>query len=270
MTQPVPPIDEDEIQGFVDGRLTPDRQAAVAAWLAADPVQGTRVRALRLQRDALREALWFKAAEPVPDRLRLAAQRLPPRRRWPAMAAAASVALLLGAGGGWLARGTLEGGPRVAGTEAAWGVRTALAANAHRVYVADAFRPVEIYATAGDLVIRWLTNRLGRPVEAPELSGVGLRFLGGRLIPTLEGPAGQLMYEDAAGGRVTLFMVPATAGGRAPVRLAEVAGIGTASFADARFLYTVVAAASPERLNELAEAVRAALPGGAGAPRTRS
>jgi len=254
------PVGEDDLQAHVDGRLSAVREAVVMAYLAAHPDTEAALRAQIAQRDALRAALRFKMEEPIPARLRpdrMVAARRRASRRGLAVAASVAVAALLGAGGGWYGHEFLVARDRAAAAEAATRNRTLLAASAHRVYTADAFRPVEIYATAGDLVIRWLTNRLGQPVEAPDLRGIGLRFIGGRLIPTQEGAAGQLMYDDDAGMRVTLFLLPGS--GRDESRFEEVAGVGTISWADTRFRYTAVAAASQARLEAVAEAVRAAL-----------
>lgn len=43
---------------------------------------------------------------------------------------------------------------------------------------------------------------------------MGFRLLGGRLLPASDGPAGQLMYESAAGERVTLYLRAALANRR--------------------------------------------------------
>jgi len=254
------PVGEDDLQAHVDGRLSPVREAVVAAYLAAHPDTEAVLRAQIAQRDAIRAALRFKAEEPIPARLRpdrMVDARRRAGRRGLAVAASVAVAALLGAGGGWYGHDLMTARERTLAADAAARNRALLAASAHRVYTADAFRPVEIYATAGDLVIRWLTNRLGQPVEAPDLRSVGLRFIGGRLIPTQEGAAGQLMYDDEAGGRVTLFLLPG--GASAPPRFEEIAGVGTVSWADGRFRYTAVAATASARLETVVEAVRAAL-----------
>lgn len=261
------PADEDDLQAFIDGRLPPERQTIVADYLARHPDRAREVHDMAAQRETLRAALRFKLAEPIPRRLSLAhlaqARRLAHRRSW-AMAAAVMLAVGLGAGGGWVGRGILEA-DRVGGElEAAWRGRITIAASAHKVFVADAFRPVEIFASAGDVVVRWLTNRLGRPVAVPDLSGEGLRFIGGRLIPTLDGAAAQLMFEAQGGARVTLFMVPTSGPAVPPVgadaRFAGIGDLGTLSWADPRFLYTVVGVADEARLSTIASAIRAMLP----------
>lgn len=260
------PVGEDDLQAFVDGRLTAVRLEVVEAYLAAHPERAAALAAQQDQRAALRAALAWKAEEPIPARLRpdrLREARRRAARRGFALAASVAGALLVGVGGGWFGRDLLDAVGPGAANEAVARERSALAASAHRVYAADAFRPVEIHATAGDLIVRWLTNRLGQPVEAPDLAPLGLRFLGGRLIPTREGAAGQLMYDDEAGVRVTLFLLPAAAaragGIGATPRFETLEGVGTLAWADARFVYVAVAAAPRARLEAVAAAVRGAM-----------
>ena len=56
-------------------------------------------------------------------------------------------------------------------------------------------------------MLAWLSRRLGMPIGAPQLDPLGYRLIGGRLLPTPAGaPAAQLMYEDASGHRITLYI----------------------------------------------------------------
>ena len=52
----------------------------------------------------------------------------------------------------------------------------------------------------------WLSRRLGIALAAPDLAGHGFELVGGRLLPAVTGPAAQLMYQDAAGRRLTLYV----------------------------------------------------------------
>jgi anti-sigma factor RsiW len=130
---------------------------------------------------------------------------------------------------------------------------------AHRVFVADARRPVEIGADAQDQLVRWLSNRLEHRIVVPDLGGAGLRFMGGRLIPTPNGPAAQLMYDDDAGTRVTLFVEAAPSSERAP-RQEEVDGVDVVFWADAQFRYTLAAQTQRSRVAEIGALVREQLP----------
>lgn len=59
--------------------------------------------------------------------------------------------------------------------------------------------------------MRWLSNRIATPIDAPNITEQGFTFIGGRLLPGYNedgahGPAAQLMYENAAAERLTLYI----------------------------------------------------------------
>lgn len=245
---------EDELQAYVDDRLSPDRKADVEEYLAGHAEVAARIASYREQRQDLRDALRFKEIEPIPARLRLhniGAVRPSPRYRFAALAASLLLAVGIGAAGGWFGRDLAAGPERVE--------RTQLAVGAHRVFVADARRPVEIRADAQDQLVQWLSNRLERPVPIPDLSAAGLRFMGGRLIATPDGPAAQLMYDDDAGTRLTVFLETEP---RTPeaVQYVTIDGFGALSWADRRFAYTVSAAGEQDRLDLVGNLVRRQMP----------
>jgi anti-sigma factor RsiW len=80
------------------------------------------------------------------------------------------------------------------------------AAVAHAVFTPDVRRPVEVGADHESQLITWLTKRMGTPIAAPHLQAQGLDLVGGRLLPGQQGPVAQLMYQDAAGQRLTLYI----------------------------------------------------------------
>jgi len=95
-----PPIGEDDLNAFVDGRLPPERHALVSRFLSENRQLGERVAADITARSALRESLQFKAAEPIPARLRvanLAVERGAAPRHWLRVAAAIFLFALGGA-----------------------------------------------------------------------------------------------------------------------------------------------------------------------------
>lgn len=80
------------------------------------------------------------------------------------------------------------------------------AARAHLVYSPEVRHPVEVDAKEQDHLVKWLSKRLGLPLKLPLLSNEGFELLGGRLLPGIDGPVAQFMYQDATGKRLTLYV----------------------------------------------------------------
>lgn len=251
------PVGEDDLQAWVDDRLPPERQQAVVAWLAAHPEQEDRVRVMRAQRDLLRAALAPVLDEPVPARLcvnRLAAARRQERRTVMLRAGYVLGSLAAGTALGWFGRDALD---RIRGT-APGGRVVAEAVAAHRVFVPDARRPVEVPAAQEAQLVQWLSNRLGRRLTAPDLTSLGLTLVGGRLLPGAAGqPAAQLMYQDARGQRLTLYLRADPAQQETAFRFTEDSTSGVAAFwwVDRGFGYAVAARTDRAELLRAAEAV---------------
>ena len=263
------PVGEDDLQAWIDDRLPPGRKRAVAAWLAAHPEQDARFHAMREHRDLLRAGLASIAQEPVPARLcvaRLAVARRRERRRAVLHVAYTLGSLAAGTALGWFGRAALD---RVRGAAPERGeassdgggratrvVAEALAA--HRVFVADARRPVEVAAAQEAQLVQWLSNRLGRRLDAPDLTRVGFQLVGGRLLPGAAGqPAAQLMYQDAGGGRLTLYLRADPDGQETAFRFAQDPDSGVAAFwwVDRGFGYAVAAKVDRAALLRVADAV---------------
>lgn len=251
------PIGEDDLQAWVDGRLPPGRRAEMEAWLAANPETAARLHRMAAQREALRAALRPKHDEPVPARLRVANVAAARRRtRWRDLrrVAAACAWLALGGAAGWAGHGMLpdRAADRATALAASPRPMVAEALAAHRVFAADMGRPVEVAAAQEAQLVRWLSNRLGRPLSAPDLAPLGYRLMGGRLLAGVAGdPAAQLMYEDAGGARLTVYLrADRAGGGGTEFRYAGDAAQGVAAFwwVDRGFGYAV----SAERLDRAA------------------
>src|SRR5205809_25292 len=75
---------------------------------------------------------------------------------------------------------------------------------AHRLYIAEVRHPIEVTANENHL-LPWLSRRVGTNLRAPDLSTFGLRLLGGRLLPGMNGPAALFMYEGLTGERITFY-----------------------------------------------------------------
>ena len=245
---------EDELHAYVDGELSPERRAAVEAWLTQDAEAAAAVAAWRRQNELIRAA-FAPGAAPVPARIE-AALRTPPRRvPWRALAAGILL-FLLGGAAGWQLRASsvlAPGVPPLAGR----GIE------AHRVYASEVRHPVEVGANEEAHLVQWLSKRLGYPVKAPYLGAYGLRLLGGRLLPDGGNPAAQFMYESEDGRRYTLYCVRET--GRSETAFRFAASGNTAAFywIDDHAGYVLVGPNDRERLLALARAVYEALEGAA-------
>jgi anti-sigma factor RsiW len=250
------PIGEDDLQAFVDDRLAPERHQAVEEFLAGNPAAAERVAAYREQRDQLRARLAFKASEPTPARLRVAAVRAERARRMRArfrLMAASLAWFVAGAAIGWSGDAWLSGG-RVAPRPAEASVITGDALAAHRTFVVEIAHPVEVGASQTDHLVQWLSRRLGRPLRPPDLTALGWTLMGGRLLPAGQGAAAQFMYEDSRGTRVTLYLRADDSDATA-FRFARSGEVSAFYWIDDGLGYVLSASVDRERLLAVAEAV---------------
>ena len=188
------------------------------------------------------------AQEPIPPRLDL--DRLARReRRWPLLAVAAVVAaFVLGGIAGWFGRETLAGG--------ATGMRvfTADAIDAHKLYVVEVRHPVEVAGSEQAHLVQWLSKRLGYDVRAPDLGPIGLKLVGGRLLPGASGAgAALLMYEGPSGERFTIYCRRMKAPESA-LRYRDAGQVGAFSWVENEVAYVVSGPADRDRLHKVAEA----------------
>lgn len=195
------PIDDTLLHAFVDGDLDDVTRGEVQQWLDSHPEDLARVRAFVEQRALLHATFDKVLEEPIPTRLLQAARGQPRRSPWWQLAAAVAL-LAIGAGGGWMARDRLVPTPLAA---AAPGFAER-AIDAFVIYTAEVRHPVEVPASEEEHLVRWLSRKLGKPINLPDLSSVGFHLVGGRLLPDDGKPAAQFMYEDASKRRVTLYM----------------------------------------------------------------
>lgn len=260
------------LSAWLDGELDETTALRVQAWLQQHPEDAARVRLWAADRDALRARLDGALHEPVPPHWHAwVAQREPtaatpaaasrPGARRQALAAVLALAsgLAGGVGGAWWARQH----PAAAGEGAAREPWARFAALAHTVYVPEQRHPVEV-AVEGDAAAqraqeehlsRWLTRRLDVPVKMFDLRAQGFRLVGGRLLPEPGGPCAQLMYEDDAGMRVTVYLRRKGADAPAAFRYEQHDGLGLFYWVDGPAGYALVGALPRERLLALAEAI---------------
>jgi anti-sigma factor RsiW len=239
--RPVPdrPVQEDELHAYVDDRLDPARRAAVERHLRANPALQQRIDGWQAQSETLRDALAFKAQEPVPASLhlgRLLEQRIAGRRRWaldrPWRVAAAMLLMLgVGAAGGWTLRG-----PQRMGEVTRLGME---AAAAHTVFAADPAHPIEIGPENRPELVAWIDRQLHRQLNVPDLSTQGYRLVGGRVLSTMIGPAAMLLYDDGRGVRITIFLQPMRSD-VAPMQPVRAGAANGYAWIDAHMGYSVI------------------------------
>lgn len=200
-------IADDMLMAYADGLLDEAETARVGQWLEAHPDKAAEVALWRRQNEAIGALYPPVPREPLP--VRLDQRRLAERSRrgvWPMarVAAAATLLVAISGGAGWLGRDLLGWRP------SASDVLIADAISAHGLYTNEKRHAVEVVANEQEHLVAWLSNRIDRKIDAPDLSAEGFALVGGRLLPPnaeLEaGPAAQLMYENADAGRVTVYI----------------------------------------------------------------
>jgi anti-sigma factor RsiW len=256
-------VSDEELSAWVDGELSEADRARVDAWLADHPEDAACVRRWASDRDALREHFAPLADEPLPAPLHAAVWRQgapASPAAWPRWALAASAAglLLAGAvlGGGavwqWQQRQMAALQTRLAaGTAQGWVQRAAFA---HSVYVPEPRHPVEVKAQEEHLA-RWLTRRIHVPVKLFDLRAQGFDLVGGRLLPDGPGKSAQLMYQNAQGLRVTVYLRKPEQGTDVEFRYERQGELGLFYWVEEGCGYALVGPLPRETLLALAEAI---------------
>ncbi|NQU60290.1 MAG: anti-sigma factor [Rhodospirillales bacterium] len=203
MTEP-DKLDDMQLHAYVDGELDDEARTAVEAWLADHAEDASRVRAYQAQSEALHDLYDDVLNEPLPPSLHAAlAEPSTGSTFAPApwkRIAAGLVIFFMGGFGGWFANDYGKAGNQ------SRGAFVEQAVGAHAVYVSEVRHPVEVGADQEAHLMKWLTNRLGHTVKAPNMADAGFSLVGGRLLPDGGQPAAQFMYEDKQGRRVTLYV----------------------------------------------------------------
>ena len=202
---------EDDLQAYVDGLIDPEHLPAVEAWLADHPADAARLRDYHRLNRQLRAGLDRHAGCPHPATAALE-QRLYRHLAWRIalrrVGTAIAASLLLA--GGWGLRAWVDPSPTVVADdgvplfadEAAEAhhtltVRTRIAAATDGVVDPDPGLPARMAeAVAGG------DGSLVLPAPA-----AGLAYVGATLVPWDGGTALQVVYREADGELVTLFVV---------------------------------------------------------------
>jgi anti-sigma factor RsiW len=240
-------FNDDDLHALADGRLPPEQQDAVEAAVAGNADAAARVGFYRRLNAELHAGYDFMLSEPVPEHLAVRPRRL----RWQALTrvAAAVVLLAAGAAGGWLSHDWTDEYDPQAQTLAEE------AADAHLIYASQVSRPVEVPATETEQLLAWLAKNLDRQVRVPDLSTIGYKFLGGRLLPSGHNVAGQYMFQNVDGNRVTLYFTPAVEQRDSPFRFIPVEGVSVYYWHDGNFAYALASEVSREQLRVICNKV---------------
>lgn len=253
-------IDDELLSAWVDGELDgrAEQRQQVEAWLREHPQDAARVRQWVADRDALLERLASTLDEPVPAQVRalVLGQAEPAQRRWLQAAMAAGLLLAGGLIGALLGRswpGAEPAAPLAAASAPAngWVQRAAFA---HSVYVPEPRHAVEVKAQE-DHLARWLTRRIDVPVKLFDLRDQGFELVGGRLLPDGPGKSAQLMYQDAQGIRVTVYLRKPEVGTDAAFRYERQGDVGLFYWVESGAGYALVGALPKEQLLALAESI---------------
>ncbi|MEP7239689.1 MAG: anti-sigma factor [Devosia sp.] len=249
-------ITADTLHAYVDGQLGEAERLAVEHYLAGNPTAAAEVAGWTRQNEAI-EALFAPAGnEAVPARLKprtIAHELRSARAQSFRNIAAAIVLVVLGSGIGWYGRDVLLP------AEAASDRLIDEAVTAHALYVKEQLHAVEAPADSPNLM-RWLSNRIATPIDAPDLTAQGFRFIGARLLPGspndgAPGPAAQLMYENAAAERLTLYITAALPDRKEVWRLVDRNGITADYWANDAITCTIVSDLSDVELKTMGKAI---------------
>ncbi len=250
-------IEEDDLQAWVDGRLTPADNEAVEAYFAARPELRVRWSQYAEQREKLRTAFAGPTEEPIPARLcvaRLTAEQRRGRHRQFARFAAAVALLIAGGIGGWSAHDLLPALTSSASAVLASAVFDDAIA-AHRTFSVETRHPVEVGASEEAHLVQWLSKRLGHQLIVPDLSALGFQLMGGRLLPADSGPAALFMYEDGKGTRLSCYYLVVDVGGETEFQFREQNGISAFYWVDDGLAYAIAANVPRDLLLKVAEII---------------
>jgi anti-sigma factor RsiW len=246
-------ITEATLHAYVDGKLTPEQRQSVDAYLSANPERTAEIVNWQRQNEALSALFGSTANEPVPSRLdvhTIAARRVTPSFSLSQFAAAALVLIALGCTLGWFGRDFVS--PPASPSAMLIGD----AVTAHALYVKESRHAVEVAGSDSDHLVTWLSNRIGQPIGAPDLTAQGFTLVGGRLLPTEgQGPAAQLMYENATADRLTVYVTASLPDKANAYEFTKASGLDAFYWANSMITCTVVGALPETEMQAVAKKV---------------
>jgi len=253
------PIGEIDLFAYADGLLEGDarRRAEIERYLASDPEAAAYVAEIQAQNRAIREAYGGTLARPVPNRL-MGVLAQPPHGygRRLAGAGAAAALLLAAVGGGWLI-GQHDDADRLALQAFARGAAAQHLASQNQVSAgASGVQPA---ATAAAEPLAWLNERLALEIRAPDLSPEGFALVGKSRVGQSDDGSVQLVYRDAAGALLSLFLRPRWEERSDPMEVVRSDGVAVHYWLDGPLAFALASDQPEADTERLARAVHEAV-----------
>lgn len=256
MTDDHDTVTEAELHAFVDGFLDEERRRKVELWLDEHPEEAAEVRQWQAQSGELKAAFSNYARSSEKDGALLRASG-PVKTSWmlwrkSALIAASLMLFLSGAAAGVYGDRLLSKPVPVENT-ATLDSLPRQSKTAFLVYASEKRHPVEVGADQEEHLVTWLGKRLDYKLVAPDLKTLGFSLVGGRLLP-VNGKAGaMLMYQDAAGQRLTVLLGKNPENGETSFRFESAGGLETFYWIDGAIGYAITGEVSRAKLQEIAE-----------------
>jgi anti-sigma factor RsiW len=221
-------LDDERLQEYLDGRMNPDEAALVTAYLVANPERAAELERAR-HLDALLVGVGAEVLEePIPERLlQIVRQGVsPPTEQQPAPeqlvatvreVAVAEVRAAHRRVGQRFAMAAMAAGLFLGGTLVGWQgyqfsnplpgfdeMALSDAARAYALYGVEQNYPVEFGPDRLTDLSAWVGRTFKRTIDPPDVSAMGYQFVGGRILPGLQGSSCMYLFQNDAGQRVAL------------------------------------------------------------------
>jgi anti-sigma factor RsiW len=120
------------------------------------------------------------------------------------------------------------------------------------------FNAIEIEAARSATLVNRISGHLRRDIVIPNLSQIGLSFLGGRLLASDEGPGGMFIYAEPNGEWIAVYVKALADGRQSRFGSRRDGDVVAYYWFDGRLGYAVTGRIGSVALPAAAEAVRAA------------
>jgi len=245
------PVTADELHAYADAQLSAEDAGRVEMWLKNHPDDEAKVRDWQAQsRDIQRMFAAYRRSLPGDVEL-LKTPRQPEGHSWIRRSALVAAGLCLFVAG--VATGHYLPSRRAPQPPVQDAALHDEASSAFLIYTSEVRHPVEVRANEKDHLVTWLGKRLGHKLAAPDLTGLGFDLVGGRLLP-VNGKAGALlMYEDAAGKRLTIMVGQSDKDAITSFRFAANGPVETFYWIDDKLSYAVTGEIPRDLLRRVAD-----------------